>query len=631
MLKEEITVAAREDSSSRLSWLCLLLGLFSVICGAKLWLVHYFGNATPFWDEWDIEAPLIIGYFHGTLSPAQFFAPHNEHRIAFTRALVMLLFRANQLQWDPVLQMVAQVPLHALSITVFVSRAGKCMSGRGRVALAAFAACLSMVPFGWDNTLQGESAEFHLSITFGVLVIWLCWNHRALSLRWWLGALLAFANLFTMASGVFAIIAVTAFLTVRLFVEWETERNRRMAAIMILAAIAAFGLAITPKGLHPELMAHNIREFLWALTGLLSWPCGFHWGFCIIQAPLIALALLCVYRRVPFTDGRWFPLIIGSVFWLESGATAYKRFDGWDASRYCDFWAMLLIAGCVSLYYLWDAFGPRRQRLIYPAAAVWLLACATGLLDMSVNQLPSALIRKRETMMEMENNLREYLRTGDKDYLKGQIPYPKADVLEDRLSSDVLRSALPSVLINPNPPLAIVAQNNMGDGFTVNACPPGIAALGETYYGSYGRSGARSQGSTALTFAIPSGTREVELRVAGYPSTPGMPLLVKEPRIADYSIAPPIDPGLLWETVTFHLKTKASTLKIRAKDNSDWAWLAFSAPKVSNRHALGRWADSVAAGFMGIFALGLVLMVTGALLAARPVVQPQSVLPATAQ
>lgn len=133
----------------------MLLGLFLLICGAKVWLIHDFGNPTPFWDEWDHEVKIIKASLDGTLSLMLFFEPHNEHRIAFTQALVLSLFRANK-QWDPILQMVAQAPLFALAIVLFVSRAGTFMSGVGKAALAGFAGFLGILPFAWENTLWGD-------------------------------------------------------------------------------------------------------------------------------------------------------------------------------------------------------------------------------------------------------------------------------------------------------------------------------------------------------------------------------------------------------------------------------------------------------------------------------------------
>jgi hypothetical protein len=70
---------------ARLPRWCMLIGLFVLICGARLWLINSFGNATPFWEEWDTEVKVIKAYAEGTLTPMLFFERQNEHRIALTR------------------------------------------------------------------------------------------------------------------------------------------------------------------------------------------------------------------------------------------------------------------------------------------------------------------------------------------------------------------------------------------------------------------------------------------------------------------------------------------------------------------------------------------------------------------
>jgi hypothetical protein len=251
-------------------------------------------------------------------------------------------------------------------------------------------------------------------------------------------------------------------------------------------------------------------------------------------------------------------------------------------------------------------------------AAVWLLACLYGTLDGAMNALPRQLMSKHASMLEMGNNVREYLRTEDGAYLEGNIPYPDAGELKQRLSSALLRGVLPSNLINPNPPLPVVIQESLEDGFAVHGCPDGVATLGDTVYGSYGKNGVSSVGSISLGVTVPKGTREVELQVAGYPAPAGKALMVKEGHNTWYDIAPAISPGRLWETVTFRLKPNTTSFKITATNSSRWMWLAFSTPRVSNRHALGRWADAVAGRALDMLAIGLALMVTGTMLAARP-------------
>ncbi len=599
--------------SARLPHWCMLLGLFLLISGARLWLIDRFGNATPFWDQWDHEVSIIKASLDGTLSPMLFFQAQNEHRIAFTQALVLLLFRANK-QWDPILEMVAQLPLQVLTIVALVSMTARFMSGLGKSALAGFAACLGILPFGWENTLWGDQSCFYFMKLLGIVVVWLCWRYEALSARWWLGAFVAFASLFTMAGGVFSILAVIGFLAVRLILERRKEWRKQLAALVILSAIVLFGLAITPHVAPPGTMAAtSFKSFFWALTGILSWPCNAHWPCLIIQAPFIVLALITLFRRVPFNDGRWFVIVAGTSFWIHAVATASLRVEGWGASRYRDSWSMLLIIACSCLYFLHRSLGVRLRFLFYPFAAAWILTCVSGLLDNAVNLWPRELMDKRSSMLEMENNVREYLLTGNATYLQGRIPYPNQRILRQRLSLGGIRRILPFNLIDSNPPLLPVKQTVTGDGFIQSGYPAGMPPMDKAVLGSYGKKGLQSQGAIALQFAVPRGTREVSLQVAGSPDARGMHLRVKEHHGASYSIAPPIDPGDHWQTVSINLKSKSTGFTIFGKDNSDQAWLAFSMPAISNGHTLGQWARSLANGSSYFIEFGSMLLIVGAL------------------
>src|SRR6266576_6839573 len=70
------------SSLNRISffWLCSSFSL--LLFGIKLWLINFYGNATPVWDQWDAEAKnLYKPFLDGTLSWHQLFAAHNEHRV----------------------------------------------------------------------------------------------------------------------------------------------------------------------------------------------------------------------------------------------------------------------------------------------------------------------------------------------------------------------------------------------------------------------------------------------------------------------------------------------------------------------------------------------------------------------
>lgn len=596
---------------ARLPAWSLLLGLFLLICGAKLWLINGFGNPTPFWDEWDAEAGIIKGYIEGTLSPGIFFEGSNEHRIAFTRLLCLGLFRANH-QWDPILLMVAQAPLHAAAIVFYVSKAGQSMGNLGKAALAGFAALVTVVPFGFYNTLWGFQSQFYFMMLFGMIAIWLCWRNEALTARWWWGVVIGFAGLFTMAGGVFSLVAVTAFLAARLIFERGKEFKRQLLGIGILGAIAAFGVITTP---HPAVTerfeAASFKAFFWALTGILSWPCNAHWACVIIQAPLILLALLCVLRRVPFRDGRWFPILVGASCWIQALATAYRRCEAWAAERYHDSWCMLLIVLCSCLYFLPRVLGERGRWLIYPIAAAWLSACLYGAMDYGVNQLPRQIMDTHSAALEMENNVRQYLATGKEDWLKGQIPYPRQDLLERTLSSNTVRSVLPSNLLDRNPPLTPAGEKPGGGGFVKDNYSNGLPALNKSFFASYAKDGIETKSAISLEFKAPPGTREVEMQVAGQPNAKGIGLKIETRHGVSYRVAPFVDPGDKWETISVRLDPRSDYFKISAKNQSDNAWLAFSLPTVSTGGFPGRWARSLASGSFYFIDIGLVLMALG--------------------
>jgi hypothetical protein len=600
-----------QNVSARLPGWCVLAGLFLLICGSRLWLIHCFGNATPFWDEWDSEVRIIRASVDGTLSPTLFFEAHNEHRSAFTQLLILLLFRANK-QWDPILQMVAQAPIAALAFVSFVGWAGTCMSNLGRIALAGFAAFAGSLPFGWENTLWGDQSCFYFMQLFGIAVIWLCWRYEALTARWWLGALVAFASLFTMAGGVFSIVAITGFLAARLALRRAEDWRRPLTGIIILAAIAAFGVAITPRPAD-NVAATSIKAFLWALSGILSWPCSAHWACVIIEAPLILLAVVALARRIPFSDGAWFVIIAGAASWIQAIVTAIRRCELWPSSRYCDSWSMLLVVLCSCLYFLRRSVGERRRYLIQPLAAVWFLACLYGVQDRAIHQLPAQLMNKYSSMMEMENNVRNYLATGNSTCLQGKIPYPFPNTLQDILSSDSIRRVLPPNLMDPSPPLSPASQNSNGGGFVQNGYSPAVLRLNKPVFGTYGKPQTETRNSITLRFTVPRGTREANLQVAGYPSAKGLDLKVEEAHGASHSIAPFINPGDNWQTITVGLNPKSTFFKISAKDQSEKDWLAFSMPTISNNHVTGIWARFLAGNFFYFVDFGLVLLLLGGL------------------
>lgn len=255
---------------------------------------------------------------------------------------------------------------------------------------------------------------------------------------------------------------------------------------------------------------------------------------------------------------------------------------------------MLLVVACSCLCFLRGRFSGRRQLLILPMAGIWLFTCLFGMLDRAVNLLPRQLADKRSGMIEMENNVREYLATGNAMYLDGNIPFPNSKALQQILISDSIRRVLPSNLIDQTPPLSPSDHKYDGSGFVQNGCPVGVAPPNRPVFGSYTKDGVEARSGIRLYFTVPRGTRQADILVAGYPNAKGMSLNVGEPHGIKFSIAPPFDPGDRWQMMSITLNPKFTTFTINGTSQSGTAWFAFSMPTLSRPcpRPVGEIADS---------------------------------------
>lgn len=70
-----------------------LVSFAAILFGTKFLLIDKYGNATPYWDQWDSEAHgLYMSFLNGRLGWEQLVAAHNEHRILIPR-LLAIVFR----------------------------------------------------------------------------------------------------------------------------------------------------------------------------------------------------------------------------------------------------------------------------------------------------------------------------------------------------------------------------------------------------------------------------------------------------------------------------------------------------------------------------------------------------------
>src|SRR5690606_24752945 len=115
------------------------------------------------------------------------FAPHNEHRIIFTRLLNRTLLALDG-QWDPLSQMFAAAIVHA---TFAAFLAGWITRHQTRIAACLLALLVTAaygLPHAWQNTLWGFQSQYSLLLLFSFLALaWLSQARGPREWRWWLG------------------------------------------------------------------------------------------------------------------------------------------------------------------------------------------------------------------------------------------------------------------------------------------------------------------------------------------------------------------------------------------------------------------------------------------------------------
>jgi len=556
-----------------------LAGLFLLILAAKLWLIGQFGNATPFWDQLDGEAGrLLIPYQDGSLSVGQLFAPHNEHRIVFTRLFSLGLVSLNG-TWDPKLEMVAQAILHAGIIVLLVGCCARTLPKAFQPALCLFAGLLFMVPYAWEYTLWGFQSQFYFVSLWGILGIWCCWKYPTGSRGWIAGALcLAFGPI-SMAGGLLAPAAAMLVFGIRLWHRRNEWKRQLIGLVMLLALVAAGFALVQHVTRHDSLKARSLVELGIALLRMTAWPLRPLALAILLQAPFVALVVYACRRRLPAENPAWLLITLGLWIGLQMTAVAYGRAQDCLSSRYTDTFALSLFIGFACLLYLLSVSDIRLSRSRSILFGCWIFTVGFGLLYQAAVHTPPQLENKRLLSRIEESNVKAFLATNDHSHLDGKpllhIPHPDPIRLGQLLSNPTLRPLLPPSLQPGMTPTQVVnpQQAFQSDGYFPDT--PGRPY--ESVWGSYGPQGDEATGELQLNFPRPNHSRWLKLSVAGYPGYSGMSLTLTDAQGHTQNIAPPEPPRERWRSV--FIKAPDGPFVITASDHSPNTWLAVTAPR----------------------------------------------------
>jgi hypothetical protein len=564
-------------------WLATLLML---VFAAKLLLMRHYPLTVPFWDQWDAEARgLYVPYSECGLSWAQMFSLHNEHRVFFTRLLALVLEVVNG-QWDPRVQQVANAAIHAL--TAVLTASALWVGGqRRRIDLVVMiCAVVFALPFAWENTLMAFQSAFYFLLLFFVLSLWLTTANPAGTRQWWLGWLCALCALFTAAGGVFVPVAIAAIVGLALAHD-PGEWRRSLPTLGAAGAVLSLGIIAASPALphHEPLRATTLADFAGTLGRNLAWP----WidqpqASVLLWAPLCALAILVILRRLKFGVLERITFGIGVWVVLQAAAIAYGRGAGAPvpAVRYQDFLSLGFLANTMAVVVLLLERRYRHtasRRVAAGAVAAWLVLAGVGM-DRLVTGALVDLKGWRERWSAQTSAVRRFVIT--RDYAEftsrnpAELPYPDAHSLASVLQDPYVRRILPASVREP---VTLVPRVSTHAAFASGGVYPSTTAgAGGPIWGSFSASGNRAVGrfeSEPVARCDLGGS--LEFQVAGYLGLPGLRLAVRDVRSGrEVEVRPGILAREEWQSARVSCPDGPYAI-IAADDRPDY-WFAFRAP-----------------------------------------------------
>ena len=341
---------------------------FSVLAA----LTAYYAVDVPFWDEWEI-IKLLDKFYSGTMTLSDIFAQHNDHRIIFTK--IIMLLNAIYLGWNNYINM-AVVLLFAVgtSLVIYYSvQQLKIISDSGstwKKDLLYFTfACLIFSFTQYEIWLWGFEMQLSMNVFFTMLTL----------------VLLAYGKglIIFVTALIFALLATFSFAN-GMFV-WP-------AGLLIIAGVNYINYISGKK-------FDYLKVFSWLLTGTLGIYLYFSSGYifliktetaltferiyvfirdfvCFLGSPIVnikpvlafgaglsglAIYFYCLFMIAKYKiwDENKFLWIAAVVYvFLSSAAAASGRTNGSLASRYIVFSTLFWVANLCMLFEVKEYISP---------------------------------------------------------------------------------------------------------------------------------------------------------------------------------------------------------------------------------------------------------------------------------
>lgn len=593
-----------------------LLAAFLIIVGAKLVVISLYSSPLPFFDQWQGEGKnLLIPWVEGRLTWADLFAPHNDHRIVWTRLLVLGLFVLNQ-QWDTQVEMIVAAGLHALCAVILGWIVIRRLDRRWETPVLIALLLLFGLPFDWEDTLSGGfQSQFYFLILFSIVTIWGLAAHPPVSWKWWVGVGAAVASWFSIASGPLATAAVVGWMILRLF---RGDGPRRQNGLTLLAALVLTlaGMSLrSANGMPSALDPKSPLDFLTVFAGLLSWPAQSPFAAIVMYLPLVTLLWKWWRSPASIRSEQAMCFLIPLGFWviLQTAVLAYVRNrygDPLHISRYMAFFAPGVLVNLACIAVLSRDWSSQKLSDGRRALGFGLALLATGLVLFNLGRLTREALHGHLPAMKANNNrqrenIAAFLTSGGnpKTFEGKSVHDLQSDFipeLMELLRNPSLRRILPASV---HAPLEFVPEQN--GHFELVARKPSVA--GEIIEPAWTTEPlAAGQVAVFKSKEIQTSFPYVELAVTGRAAVEGSALALVGGGESVVLIPGAREPGSSWARVVAKVPASPFHLEAVCRGGDD-AGFAFTLPRPVGR--LSGWAHAIMRKDVEVIVVGLLLWV----------------------
>lgn len=568
----------------------LLLAVFLLIFGARLWLMEWYSYPTPYYDDWRAGAYLQL-YKSGTLTLERLFSPFNGHIALWSNLSNFVFFEINSKQWDPQFHMLVNAAIWALSAVVLVRVV---QYSKNRINVAVFVTvliCIWAFPISVINAFWGIQTHNYLMILLAISAIWLT-SGRAWSRWWWLGFVLAAAAPLTMGGGAFVSIAIFATALIQFIVEPETRKQSfatiKASFIFVIWSVVVLKMA---SGGHDVYYAKSFSDFIKTLLKVLSFPLSKdHWSAPIMLLPIALLSWKALTAKQLNDRFNKFVITLTAYMMGIAFAIGYARgVNGWPPSdRYFEFLSLYMMVSGLALL----ALQHQEYRLSKFANSIvvfsWLAVFLMGM-QSHVFRVDNEFKHREAAKNYEEDIVRRYLTTHDKSVLLtapvNKLPFADGPGLKHFLDLLEPWKLLPHAIIVPEP----LVEPPLNSGFKSNATVrPSTGERGYKYkhenvIGSFDENvgGMSATGVySSQIFAKPKHPY-LKIPVTGYAGYPDIEItLVDEVTREITAVLPKKVASIYAETWRdIYVRSPRNKYRLIVKDNNRDLWVGFAAPR----------------------------------------------------